>query len=165
MKGRLVLAFLMLVLPALAAQAGDDAPKVAELRHVLEATAYVPNFKRGISEVVHKTGKTNPVLEEILAADNATLLEVFARVYARHMSAMDIHQVARFYDSPTGKALLRVQRRDPDNPNPTLQLSATQRSELQSFSRSPAAKAFVGTVRDKDVWDEALREIRATLGY
>lgn len=165
MKGRLVLGCLMLLLPALVAQAGDDAGKVAQLRHVLEVTAYVPNFKRGISEVTQKSGKTTPVLKEILAADNATLLEVFARVYARHMSAMEIDQVARFYDSSAGQALLRAQRRDPDNPNPALQLDAAQRSELQSFSQSSAAKAFLGTVRDKDVWHEALREIRATLKH
>lgn len=165
MRTRWVLGFFVLLLPALAAQASEDTRKVAELQHVLEVTAYVPNFKRGISEVVQKTGQSNPVLKEILAADNETLLRVFARVYARHMSAMEVDEVARFYGSPTGKALLTVQRRDPDNPHPALQLTATQRGELQSFSHSAAAKAFMSTVRDKDVWGEALREIRAALSH
>lgn len=164
MRTALTIAVLIFVLSPLGVRAHSaDSKSVQSLRRVLKDTAYVPNFKKGLRAVVKKEGKSSPFLKAILSEDNSRLDAIFARVYARHLSSMQIDQLLRFYESPTGKVVVLQQRQDSNNPSPPLRLSPKQKDEVLAFSNSAAAKAFRRVVMDKKIWHEAEKALHSSL--
>jgi len=151
-------------MPALAAEAsGAGSAKAQSLVRVLQATHYVENFKTGVRQVVHQSGKTNPLLQAVLKTDNAKLNEIFATVYARHLSLAQAQKVRQFYESATGRALIAAQMQHVNDPHPELDLSQAQLLKVKAFTDTDAAKAFAQAARDKSIWDELGKALKDEL--
>ena len=164
MKRHLIAILAILLLPGAYGQETDiDLEKAKLLVRALEAMAYAPSFKQGVTLEKQQSGKTTPFIEAMLSVDNSQLNRIFTHVYAKYLSRKQIEELVRFYESPTGRALTVQQARDATNPNPTLKLDSKQMAEARAFSSSPTGRAFKQVSEDEKIWKEVGQEIRSRL--
>ena len=156
--------FVLFVLAALNVAAQDaDLKKEALLVRALHAMGFVSSFKQGLLSEKQSTGKATNFMDATLAADDARLEAVIARVYARHLTRRQAEELARFYESAAGKAMVAQQARDLSNPRPRMTLEPAQAKQVRAFISSPTGKAFAGISDSEDIWVEVVEAIRKAL--
>lgn len=138
-----------------AAGKARDGGKVELLARALDAMHFVPSFKYGLNYQKAHLGANTPFIEGALHMDDGLLVQIFARVYARHLSMAQIQALDHFYESSAGRELTAEQTRDPTATNPLLTLTPQQLAQAQAFSTSPAGKKMQWLMTSNDVRTEA----------
>lgn len=160
------LAALLFVVSATCAADGvgsDNNTKAEQLGHALQAMQFVVSFKYGLNYQKQQLGVSTPFIEGALQTDNAILRQLFASVYARHLTQQEVETLVRFYESPTGRELTAQQARDPANANPSLNLTQAQLAEAQTFSTSAAAQKLQWLMTNDEVRDETNHAIGSVI--
>lgn len=139
-----------------AADTGNaSADKVELLARALGAMRFVPSFKYGLTYQKTHLGVTTPFIEGALHTDDGLLQQIFAGVYARHMSLTQAQALVNFYESPTGQELTAQQTRNPEADNTALKLTPQQWAQAQAFSTSEAGAKMQWLLSSDEVRDEA----------
>lgn len=164
MKKLLTFVLVIFILPsAYGQEPSANLEKNKLLVRAFEAMAFAPSYKQGFAMGKKQSGKTNAYIEAVLSADNAQLNKIIAHVYAKYLSLEEAKELARFYESPTGKTLTAQQTRDPANPNPSLKLDSKQVAEARAFFNSPTGRAVTQLSQNQDIWKEVSQDIRLSL--
>lgn len=140
-----------------------DLKKEALLARTLQATTFVPNFKQSLLNEKKSTGKATRFMEATLAADNAKLEAIIARVYSRHLSLKQAEELAQFYESAAGKALVTQQARQVSNPGSQTGMEPAHAAKTRAFMNSPTGKTFASISDSEKIWREIAEAIRKGL--
>ena len=132
-----------------------SADKVELLARALQAMRFVPSFKYGLVYQKTHQGVTTPFIEGALHTDDSLLQQLFAGVYARHLSLAQVQALLNFYESPTGQELTVQQTRNPEEANSALKLTPQQWAQAQAFSASEAGTKMQWLLNNDEVRDEA----------
>lgn len=136
----LLLLALLALLPGLARAQGSD-PRDADILRYLAATQQAASFKHGIRVVIAEEGRSNAMLDGVLALPDATLEAAVLPVLRQHLDAAEARALADFYSSDTGQAITRQQVAQLGVADPPIALSAAQRAELEAFKASAGGRA------------------------
>jgi len=140
-----------------------DPEKQSILERTLGAMAYAPSFKRGLLAEKQSSGRTTKFIEAALAADDRQLEAIIAGVYANYLSRQEIEELARFYESDAGKALVAQQARDALNGRPSLRLEPNHAAQAREFTNSATGKAFARVSSSQEIWAEVGAAMRTAL--
>jgi len=140
-----------------------EIPKEVVIAHALRAMVYVPSFKQGLIAEKRRTGNTNLFIETTLTVSDSTLEQIVSRVFGKYLSRAQANELLEFYESPTGRALIADQARDPLDQNPQLHLNSSQMYEVGSFTNSATGKAFAHISGNQAIWKEIRDAIQSEL--
>jgi Holliday junction resolvase len=159
-----ILSLFLLAFSALHVAAQEvDARKEALLVRALNAMAFVPGFKQSLLVEKQSSGKTTRFMDATLAADDAQVERIIARVYAKYLSQQQVEELLRFYESAAGKALLAQQGRDPNARSRVMTLDPAHAAEARAFTSSPAGRTFARISDSQEIWGEIAEALRRAL--
>ena len=158
MKKRILVSVLaMFLLPAASGQDTSAASyKDKLLVRMLRAITYAQYFKEGTAAKKPECKKSCAYIEAVMSADDSQIEEIAVDVYGKYFPLNQLEEIVRFYESPSGKAVLVFQRAHNTNKDSTLTLDSMQVAEFNAFCKSPAGTIVKEVLEDQKIQKELL---------
>lgn len=137
----LVLMLLAFAAKAALAQSAIEAERNLQISRYLKASDFVEYVKIGIRRSIAREGRSNPCVDDLLAAPEDAIIKAATPAYSERLSLAEARLLADLYTSETGQSLLR-QLRASRTLEPKIDLNPPQQAELRSFDFEEAKRAL-----------------------
>jgi len=130
-----------LLLPSVGLSQTKNSGVDADIARYLSATRFAVSFKQGIRSVVASQGHSNDFIDRVLSLPDSKIISAVTPIFQKELSPEEAKEIAVFYSSSAGQAVVNQQFTNLGNPNPPITLSVAQRAQYEKFIASAGGRA------------------------
>ena len=149
------------VAPAMRASPAPGAAVQAKALELARELRLGTSFKAGMRMVVQRQGASSPLIDFILAQDDAELDRLFGAALATRLQPRDLDAALVFHRTATGRKIVAAQLAGLGQPTPPLNLTEAEQAEAMAYYSTPSAQALKQVTSDRSMYDEVSAALRA----
>ena len=140
-------------LPAIAP--ADEPARLAAVRRYLRASEYMSNLKASMQQMIKTIAQQMPasspaLVDPLQSVDVGTLEDVAAPLFARRLTLVQAQEIAAFYESESGRAIVQLTRQGTKAP-PDEQAASRHEAAIQKFFKSEAGRSLMAMTSDPEL--------------